>query len=176
MSKVCRIISTFLIAAGLGFAFFYSYTQNIYSKSAVLDRPSYYILQNYWYVFLAGIIVLFFSLFGSFFSWLKEMEEKEEVLPNAGYVGKKDILSWLRGSSLDTEQIEEEKTEALTEAGQTEVLEKGGRTEILTEAGQTEVLKKGGRTEILREAVQTEIKEKNSRTTIIDKAQEGEIE
>ena len=170
MSKICRMVSTFLIAVGLCFLYFYIHTQNVNDKFSVLNKPSYFVLQNYWYIFLAGTAVLVFSLCGSFFSWFKEMEEKEEILPNAGYSSKKDITDWVGGSSLDTEQFVEEnaknsnkeqdsstrdrmadKTELLTEAAKTVKLSGDDKTEVLSEDDRTEILSGDERTEILPE-------------------------
>lgn len=152
MSRICRIISTFLIAAGLGFVCFYAYTQNTDNKFDVLGKPSYYVLQNYWYIFLAGIVVLLFSLFGSFFSWFKGIEEKEEILPNAGYSSQKDIAGWVGGTSLDTAKITEKSSNKHTTQHEdiTEVLMEEDKTELLPKEDETELLKED-RTEILIE-------------------------
>lgn len=153
MSRICRIISTFLIIIGLGFLCFYTFTQSANNKFAVLDKPSYYVLQNYWYIFLAGIAVLLFSLIGSFCSWFKGIEEKEEILPNAGYSSKKDIAGWVGGTSLDTAKISGESPEKRTTQYDdiTEVLMEEDKTEILTKEEQTELLREEDRTEILTE-------------------------
>lgn len=129
MSKICRVISTVLIIAGLGFLYFYTFTQSAGHKNKIFDKPSYYSMQNYYYIFLAGIAVLFFSLIGSFCSWMRAMEEKEVILPNAGYVSKQNIAQWVEGSSLDTKYDPEDETEILAE----------NETEILTES-ETEIL------------------------------------
>lgn len=158
MSRIYRVISTFLVVSGLGFLCFYTYTESAYNKFFILRSPSYYVLKNYWYIFLAGIMVLFFSIIGSFFSWFKGIEEKEEILPNAGYSSKKDIAKWVDGSSLDTAKtmeesmrkdttqhidipdrlVEEDKTVIRTEADRTEVVGKEDRAEVHTER-QTEM-------------------------------------
>ena len=153
MSRICRVVSTFLIILGLSFLCFYTYTQNADNKFVTLVRPSYYVLKNYWYVFLAGIAVLLFSLIGSFFSWLKGIEEKEEILPNAGYSSKKDIAGWMDGTSLDTAKMAEECAEKHTSLYKDikEVLTEEGKTEILTSEEQTELLTEEDRTEILTE-------------------------
>lgn len=159
MNKICRVISTVLIMMGLYFLCFYIYKENVQNKFFVLRRPSYFMLQNYWYIFLAGIVVLVFSLLGSFFSWFKGMEEKEGILPNAGYSSKKDITNWVGGSSLDTEQITEkdaaeddsvkknfagafvpEKLVLLMGTERTEKLEEDDRTELLIDEDRTELL------------------------------------
>lgn len=144
MSRICRMVSTLLIAAGLGFLCFYTYTQSADNKFAVLTRPSYYILQNYWYIFLAGIAVLLFSLLGSFFSWFKAIEKKEVILPNAGYSSEKEIAGWVDGTSLDTVKIPEgstgDKTEALLGEAEMETVRREARTEQLPEEDRTEIL------------------------------------
>lgn len=156
MNRGYRIITTCLIAVGAGFLGFYFLTQNADQKFAMLERPSYYILQNYWYFFLAGIAVLFFSLLGSFFSWFRAMEEKEKVLPNAGYSDQKDITDWVGGTSLDAEQQnvvmgapgEDERTILLGTDEQTELLTSGDHTELLETDEQTELLVSGEQTEL----------------------------
>lgn len=154
MSKACRIVSTILIVIGLGFLGYYFMEQSFKSKIDLLDMPSYYVVQNYKYVFIAGIFVLFFSVLGSFFSWFKTIENKEEVLPNAGYSSKEDISTWMEGTSLDTEYQTKEMPEHMdnsegaqnekNEADRTELLE---QTEILTDE-KTEILQ-DEQTEIL---------------------------
>ena len=152
MSRICRIVSTFLITAGLGFLFFYTFMQKTDNKFTVLNKPSYYVLQNYWYIFLAGIAVLLFSLLGSFFSWFRGIEEKEEILPNAGYSSKKDIAGWVDGTSLDTAGISEENMAKCAAQPQdvTEVIANEDQTEILEE-DQTLVLGEEDKTEIIKE-------------------------
>lgn len=105
MSKIFKMISTAMIAVGLLFLFLYLQSQGG-SRLEVLEHPSYYVTQNYWFVFLAGIAVLLFSLLGSFFSWFKRFDDKEEILPNAGYATEQQIHSWVRGSTVDVEDSE----------------------------------------------------------------------
>ena len=139
MNRIYRIITTCLIAMGGGYLGFYFTVQNGNQKFMMLERPSYYILQNYWYFFLAGIAVLFFSLLGSFFSWFRSMEEQEKVLPNVGYSNREDITDWVGGTSLDTGRpgtITEtpggdERTELLESGEQTQLLGGGEYTELL---------------------------------------------
>lgn len=150
MSRICRVISTILILTGLVFLGFYIFVQSAGDKTAVFDQPSYYVIQNYWYIYLAGIVVLLFSLLGSFFSWFKGMEEKEEILPNAGYSSKKDIAGWMDGTSLDTVQISEEdkKKPAMQYENKMDESSKEEKTEIL-EGDQTQILDEGNKTEVL---------------------------
>ena len=148
MSKVYRIITTCLIAVGVVFLGVYFVIQNENQKFMTLEKPSYYILQNYWYFFLAGIAVLFFSLLGSFFSWFRSMEEQEKVLPNAGYSNQEDITKWVGGTSLDTQQAEETK-KVPEEDELTELLDIDGQTELLDVDEQTELLSTDERTELL---------------------------
>ena len=109
-------------------------------------------MQNYWYIFLAGIAVLLFSLLGSFFSWFRGIEEKEEILPNSGYSSKKDIAGWVDGTSLDTAGISEENMAKCAAQPQdvTEVIANEDQTEILVE-DQTLVLGEEDKTEIIKE-------------------------
>lgn len=104
MNKSFRIISTILIVIGLIFLSLYLQFQNG-DRLQVLAQPSYYLVQNFWYVFLAGICVIVFSVLGSYFSWFKQMEKKEEVLPNAGYATHEEINTWIAGTSADTAQV-----------------------------------------------------------------------
>lgn len=177
MSKICRMVSTFLIVVGLCFLYFYIHTQNANDKFTVLNKPSYFVLQNYWYIFLAGTAVLVFSLCGSFFSWFKEMEEKEEILPNAGYSSKKDITDWVGGSSLDTEHFVEENTENSNKeqdsfirdrmAGKTELLMETDKTVKLSGDDKTEVLSEDSKTELLSGDDRTEMLSEDDRTVIL---------
>lgn len=155
MSKIYRISTTLMIAAGTVFLGIYFATQNGNQKFMALERPSYYILQNYWYFFLSGIAVLFFSILGSFFSWLCSMEEREAILPNAGYLKQEDITKWVGGTSLDTMQIEEvtetaemdERTVLLGTDEQIEMLTMDERTELLDADERTELLEPDGQTQ-----------------------------
>lgn len=148
MNRVYRIITTCLIAVGAVFLGLYSIMQNENQKFMTLERPSYYIIQNYWYLFLAGIVVLFFSLLGSFFSWFRSMEEQEKVLPNAGYLNREDITKWVGGTSLDTKQTEE-MTEAPEKDERTQLIEADEQTQLLDVDEQTELLDTNERTELL---------------------------
>jgi len=144
-----------MIAAGTVFLGIYFATQNGNQKFMALERPSYYILQNYWYFFLSGIAVLFFSILGSFFSWLCSMEERETILPNAGYLKQEDITKWVGGTSLDTMQVEEvtetaemdERTVLLGTDEQIEMLTMDERTELLDADERTELLEPDGQTQ-----------------------------
>ena len=98
MGKILRLISTIMIGVGLVFLFMYINIQKTGAEQ-VLNNPSYYVAQNYWLVFLAGIAVLAFSLMGSFFSWFKNIDQKEEVLLNAGYTSAEHIDAMLKGST-----------------------------------------------------------------------------
>ena len=129
MSKMFKTASTAMIAVGLAFLFRYIQAQGG-SKLDILGRPSYYAVQNYWFVFVAGIAVLLFSLLGSFFSWFKEFDRKEEVLPNAGYASDQEIRTWVTGAD----------EEEMPAGSQTQVLP-GGRG--AGAAAETEVLGRG---------------------------------
>lgn len=158
MSKIYRISTTLMIAAGTVFLGIYFAAQNGNQKFMALERPSYYILQNYWYFFLSGIAVLFFSILGSFFSWLRSMEEREAILPNAGYLKQEDITKWVGGTSLDTMQTEE-----MTEAAETDE-----RTALLSTDEQTEMLNTDERTELLEADERTELLEADERTELLE--------
>lgn len=105
MGKIFKMISVIMIVAGLAFLFVYTQSQNG-SKLDILDQPSYYAARNYWLMFIAGIVVLLFSLLGSFFSWFKEFDTKEEILPNAGYASDQEIRTWVGGTSADMDEAE----------------------------------------------------------------------
>lgn len=105
MSKIFKIVSMIMIAVGLAFLFFYTQSQNG-NQLDILQQPSYYAARNYWLMFIAGIAVLLFSLLGSFFSWFKEFDTKEEVLPNAGYASEQEIRTWVEGTGADMDEAE----------------------------------------------------------------------
>ena len=109
MIKVFKFASTLMILVGISFLYMYVRSQSE-DHLHILSRPSYYIIQNYWYVFLAGIIVVAFSLLGSFFSWFKKLDNLEEIIPNAGYVSEQDISTLV---GVDTVNLDD-KTEILT--------------------------------------------------------------
>ena len=101
MGKLFKILSTLMICVGLLFLFLYVKAQGT-GPQEILNNPSYYVAQNYWFVFLSGIAVLAFSVLGSFFSWFRNIDAKEQVLPNAGYSSSQHIDSWLQGSTADS--------------------------------------------------------------------------
>lgn len=102
MNKFLRIVSTLVVGIGLILLFVYLAYSNSVSKAQLLEHPSYYTLQNYWYLLLAGCGCVAFSIISSFLAWNKKLDEKVEILPNAVAAEKTDLLSWLTGSSLDT--------------------------------------------------------------------------
>ena len=55
MSKFMRVISTVMIIIGLVFLFVYVQLLGT-DNTDILNRPSYYIARNYWFMFVAGII------------------------------------------------------------------------------------------------------------------------
>ena len=110
MSKFMRVISTVMIIIGLVFLFVYVQLLGT-DNTDILNRPSYYIARNYWFMFVAGIIVIIFSILGSFFSWFKIMDPVKEALPNAGYASSSDINTWVSGTTVDAGA----ETEILTE-------------------------------------------------------------
>lgn len=156
MSKFMRAISTLMIITGLVFLFVYVQSLGA-DNTDILNRPSYYVARNYWFMFVAGIIVIILSILGSFFSWLKTMDPVKEALPNAGYASSGDINTWVGGTTADTgaetgiftENIESSST------GKTEIIQ-GSKsplkeTEILIEGQDSE----GLATEIIREGDDT---------------------
>lgn len=104
MSRILRVISTAVIGVGLVLLFLYLCLFENTGKELALTQPSYYTIQNYLYIFLAGVGCIAFSVVSSFFSWNKALDKKEEVLPNAIAAEKEMVESWLTGSSLDTKQ------------------------------------------------------------------------
>lgn len=112
MSKLLRIISTGMILVGIAYVFVYTWGQG--SRLELLNQPSYYTVQNYWFIFVSGIGVIVFSLLGSFFSWFKQLDVKEEILPNAGYASGQEIQTWIKGSTAD--QVS--KTEIMPKASE----------------------------------------------------------
>lgn len=155
MNKILKIISTLLI--GIGLVYIFLYVTNTGSTGIeILQKPSYYTRQNFWYIFLAGAMVLVFSMLSGFFIWHKDAQPKDEILLNAGFAGKKQITGWLAGSTLDMTANTVSKEQTITEAnGKTEILSQD-KTEILEE-GETEVLSEEEKTEILEEGTGTEI-------------------
>lgn len=138
-------MSTILVAVGLIFLFTYLTRPQIMEASAFFGRPSYYVQQSFWLLFLSGIIVLLFSLAASFFSWLKTAQKREESLPNAAYAKKEDIQAWVEGTSLDTEQITvQESTDDRTifekEDDRTVLLAENDKTVVQSETDKTELI------------------------------------
>lgn len=102
MNKFLRIISTAVVGIGLILLFVYLGFHNSIDKSEILNQPSYYTIQNYWWLLFAGCGCVAFSIVSCFLAWNKMMDEKIEILPNAVAADKSELLSWLTGSSLDT--------------------------------------------------------------------------
>lgn len=112
MNKFLRIISTLVVGIGLILLFVYLGFQNSMDKSQVLNQPSYYTLQNYWYLLVAGCGCVAFSIISCFLAWNKKMDEKVEILPNAVAAEKTELLGWLSGSSLDTDKKRKRKADS----------------------------------------------------------------
>lgn len=156
MNKFMRVISTLMIITGLVFLFIYVRSLGI-DNADILNRPSYYIARNYWFMFVAGIIVIIFSILGNFFSWFKIMDPIKEALPNAGYASSSEINTWVSGTTVDAGAETEILTENIESSSnnKTEILQdskpplKG--KEILID-GQDAV---GSATEIIREGDDT---------------------
>ena len=100
LGRVLKVISTILIAVGIAYLFLFVTEQNR-SATDILDQPSYYVVQNYKMLFLAGIAAVAFSVLGSFFSWSEKIDPKEQVLMNAGYTSAENIETWLKGSTAE---------------------------------------------------------------------------
>ncbi|MBD5101858.1 MAG: hypothetical protein HDT27_04020 [Subdoligranulum sp.] len=157
MKKAVRITSTALLLVGV--LFLYQYI--LYGDAAsALNRPSYYLAQNYWYVFLAGVAILALDLISCFFAWFKKMDIPEDALPNAAGARLKDIRSWVSGTSLDVTQTvatadaRAEETEIAPDADETEWAGETGLAEETELAGETELAEEtelAGETELAEE-------------------------
>lgn len=101
MRKVIRILSTILVAVGIVFLLLYA-VMGAGNKTAVLDRPSYFQVQKYWFIFLAGAIGLIFDELASFFSWFRALDIPRDALLNPVSADKKQIHTWVSGTGLDT--------------------------------------------------------------------------
>lgn len=112
MNKFLRIISTLIVGVGLILLFSYLSFQNSIDKSQLLNKPSYYTLQNYWYLLISGCGCVAFSIISCFLAWNKKMDEKVEILPNAVAAEKRELFRWLAGSSLDTDKNRNRKIQA----------------------------------------------------------------
>lgn len=132
MNKFLRIISTLVVGIGLILLFVYLGFQNSMDKSQVLNQPSYYTLQNYWYLLVAGCGCVAFSIISCFLAWNKKMDDKVEILPNAVAAEKTELLGWLSGSSLDTDKKRKHKadpTEKEKQGSGMPVMKRGEETE-----------------------------------------------
>ena len=102
MSRLLKIVATIMIAVGFCFVvLYYSLSQDI-SKSALFDRPSYYVDVDYKFLVTVGVAIIIIAVIASFVSWLRKMDVKEDELKNAGYVDSATVSTWVSGSSLDT--------------------------------------------------------------------------
>lgn len=155
MSKFMRVVSTFMVVIGLIFLFVYVRSLGT-DDVDILNQPSYYIVRNYWFMFVAGIVTIVFSILGSFFSWFKTMDPVKEALPNAGYATSNDINTWVAGTTADTGTDAEIFTEATDSSvnKETEIVYDSGapskETEILLDEqdlgdSETEVLWREGK-------------------------------
>lgn len=142
MNKICKILSTIAIAVAILFVYIHIGAQNSVDKMMAFSQPSYYALGNYWAVFVSGIIALILALLCSFFSWLKK-HDTVDILPNAGYSDRSEVNTWVKGTSLDTQTIDniEVETKKTVADEQTEVAndKDDDTTEILSDE-KTEVL------------------------------------
>ena len=120
MNKFLRVITTAVVGVGLILLFLYLCVLNNVDKADIFSQPSYYVVQNYWYVFLAGCGCIVFSLVSCFLSWNKSMDTKIEILPNAVAAQKDEVVSWLSGSSLDTQNQKKVQSKSLPEQQTTE--------------------------------------------------------
>ena len=141
MSRLFRAASSLMAAVGIAYLFVYVFAGNL-NRADILNQPSYYQVQNYLFLFAAGVLVLVFSLLGSFFSWFKQFDAGKAPLPNAGYAEEEDIRTWIAGTSMDA--AEEKKHAAVHRVenpsdGVTAVLP-GGGADMETEP--TELLRK----------------------------------
>jgi len=102
MNKLLRILSTLTVGIGLILVFVYCWLRGSADTLQMLNQPSYYTIQNYWYLLLSGCGCIAFSIVSCFWAWDKKMDARVEVLPNAAGAAKSELLGWLSGSSLDT--------------------------------------------------------------------------
>lgn len=155
MSKFVRVVSTIMVIIGLAFLFVYVQSFRI-NNADILNRPSYYIVRDYWFMFVAGIIAIIFSILGSFFSWFKTMDPLKEALPNAGYASSSEINTWVSGTTVDVGAETEILTEMIESSnGQTEVLHDSEISLEETEILMVENSSKDSETEIIREGNDT---------------------
>ena len=162
MVKIFKIGSSLMIAIGVFFLYLHAQSQGG-SNLDILSQPSYYIIQNYWYVFLAGIVVVVFSLLGSFFSWFKKLDNLEEALPNAGYASDQDISTWVGGSTADLN----DRTAILSEQ---HVENSQSKTEVL---GSSEV--DSSRTQVLSAAPSASDPDANKTEILAAPSEEGKL-
>lgn len=166
MNRILKAVSAVLILVGLGFVFFYLVSERTSAGTDILENPSYYIRQNYWYVFLAGAAVILFALLGSFFTWHKKMRPAEEVLLNAGFVAKEQIQDWVGGSSLDRTVEGGEASAARSGENGTQASE-DGKAQILSEEERTVLASEEERTEIRLEEEKTQLMPEEERTVLM---------
>ena len=102
MSKFLRFITTLTVGFGLLLLYAYLVYQNSVDKMELLRQPSYYTLENYWYLLVAGCGCVGFAIISCFCAWNKKLDKKIVVLPNAVAAENEELLDWLTGSSLDT--------------------------------------------------------------------------
>lgn len=154
MNKICKILSTIAIAVAITFLYIHISARQGVDKNFILDKPSYYVLTSYWKVFLAGIVALVFAILCSFFSWFKK-HDMQDILPNAGYSDKKDISTWVTGTSLDTQTGEGNTADAYNLYNSNEAMtefalnSRDDETEFLTEEDFADM--DSDRTELLQE-------------------------
>ena len=108
MNKVLRILSSLAVGIGLILLFVYCGFRRNADTIQMLNQPSYYTLQNYWYLLLSGCGCIALSIVSCFLSWHRDMDTKVEILPNAAGAEKAELLGWLTGSSLDTRKTKRE--------------------------------------------------------------------
>lgn len=167
MNKFLRIISTLVVGIGLILLFVYLSFQNSIDKSQVLNQPSYYTLQNYWYLLVAGCGCVAFSIVSCFLAWNKKMDEKVEILPNAVAAEKTELLGWLSGSSLDTDKKRNRKAQTTEKEKQNTGMPVMKRTEET----ETKKLRKAARKTVTDTADTTA----TSAETVITASDETEI-
>ena len=137
MNRLFRIISVILPLIGIGFMIYYFIeVGNAPDKISVLSEPSYiFIRQNNMTAFFSGVGVVFSGMLACFFAWLRKMDSRSRVLPNAVSADREEIATWVSGSSLD---ISDEKSRVLQvpDTGDTELIQDNDdRTEVLDESG-----------------------------------------
>lgn len=138
MNKILRVISTVLIAAGFGGV--YLFTKSVQNQHfQPLGQPSYYVMRDHRFLFMASILAVLAAVLCSFFSWFKALDTQSRILDNAISADQDTIAGWVDGSTLDKTRKTEQETMLLGEA-ETELLKPEQETVLLEEEDDTVLL------------------------------------